>query len=67
MSISKEERQHIKDLKAKCHMAPLRRAYDKVGRNAPCPCGSGKKWKKCCANSTEPITSEEARKLYAIK
>ena len=20
----------------------------KVGRNEPCPCGSGKKWKKCC-------------------
>ncbi len=25
---------------------PLRRA--KVGRNDPCPCGSGKKYKKCC-------------------
>ncbi len=23
---------------------------DKVGRNAPCPCGSGKKFKHCCAN-----------------
>lgn len=22
----------------------------KVGRNAPCPCGSGKKYKKCCLN-----------------
>ncbi len=22
----------------------------KVGRNEPCPCGSGKKYKKCCAN-----------------
>ena len=21
---------------------------DKVGRNGPCPCGSGKKYKKCC-------------------
>lgn len=21
---------------------------DKLGRNAPCPCGSGKKYKKCC-------------------
>ncbi len=26
---------------------PLRRA-EKVGRNEPCPCGSGKKYKKCC-------------------
>jgi len=27
---------------------PLRRDGDKVGRNAPCPCGSGKKFKRCC-------------------
>ena len=26
----------------------LRRAVAKVGRNDPCPCGSGKKYKKCC-------------------
>jgi SWIM/SEC-C metal-binding protein len=24
-------------------------APKKVGRNEPCPCGSGKKYKKCCA------------------
>jgi hypothetical protein len=23
---------------------------DKIGRNEPCPCGSGKKYKKCCIN-----------------
>jgi preprotein translocase subunit SecA len=27
---------------------PVRRAAAKVGRNEPCPCGSGKKFKKCC-------------------
>jgi hypothetical protein len=27
---------------------PLRRPSDKVGRNDPCPCGSGKKYKRCC-------------------
>ncbi|MFZ1985081.1 MAG: SEC-C metal-binding domain-containing protein, partial [Desulfatitalea sp.] len=27
---------------------PVRRIDDKVGRNDPCPCGSGKKHKKCC-------------------
>ncbi len=27
--------------------APVRRAEPKVGRNDPCPCGSGKKYKKC--------------------
>jgi uncharacterized protein len=28
----------------------LRRAAQKVGRNEPCPCGSGKKFKRCCGN-----------------
>ncbi len=28
---------------------PVKRVGEKVGRNAPCPCGSGKKYKKCCA------------------
>ena len=28
--------------------APVRRDAPKVGRNDPCPCGSGKKYKKCC-------------------
>lgn len=27
----------------------VRRTQPKVGRNDPCPCGSGKKYKKCCA------------------
>lgn len=27
---------------------PVRRESPKVGRNEPCPCGSGKKFKKCC-------------------
>lgn len=26
----------------------------KVGRNEPCPCGSGKKWKKCCGAASPP-------------
>lgn len=28
--------------------APSRRAAPRIGRNDPCPCGSGKKYKKCC-------------------
>ena len=26
----------------------VRRVDPKVGRNDPCPCGSGQKYKKCC-------------------
>jgi preprotein translocase subunit SecA len=29
-------------------LAPVRREMPKVGRNEPCPCGSGKKYKNCC-------------------
>ena len=29
-------------------LAPARRAGEPVSRNAPCPCGSGKKYKRCC-------------------
>jgi preprotein translocase subunit SecA len=27
---------------------PVRHEGPRVGRNDPCPCGSGKKYKKCC-------------------
>ncbi len=34
------------------------RATPKVGRNEPCPCGSGKKFKKCCVDGRAiPTTS----------
>ena len=31
---------------------PIRNRADKVGRNDPCPCGSGKKFKNCCMRTT---------------
>jgi len=35
---------------AEAKQTPKRRTTPKVGRNDPCPCGSGKKYKKCCGN-----------------
>jgi HEAT repeat protein len=32
---------------------------EKVGRNDPCPCGSGRKYKKCCLNKDEERRSEK--------
>jgi len=32
---------------------PIRRAGPKVGRNDPCPCGSGRKYKHCCAGKAQ--------------
>jgi hypothetical protein len=34
---------------AEAHTA--KRQNKKIGRNDPCPCGSGKKYKKCCLDS----------------
>ncbi|MEE8155117.1 MAG: SEC-C metal-binding domain-containing protein, partial [Phycisphaerales bacterium] len=31
---------------------PMRRSPTVVGRNEPCPCGSGKKYKRCCGKRT---------------
>jgi preprotein translocase subunit SecA len=31
---------------------PYKRQGEKIGRNEPCPCGSGKSYKKCCLNKT---------------
>lgn len=33
----------------------------KIGRNSPCPCGSGKKFKKCCIDKASPEISETIR------
>jgi preprotein translocase subunit SecA len=37
---------------------PVRRDRPKVGRNDPCPCGSGKKYKKCHGKDEEAAASE---------
>jgi preprotein translocase subunit SecA len=31
---------------------PIRNLQDKIGRNDPCPCGSGKKYKQCCMRTS---------------
>ncbi len=33
-------------------LGEARRGTGKIGRNDPCPCGSGKKYKKCCGSPT---------------
>jgi len=38
----------------------------KIGRNDPCPCGSGKKYKKCCYGK-KPVPSINLQKEYAEK
>lgn len=42
--LNSPEAQH----KLKEATTPWKRLYPKIGMNDPCPCGSGKKYKKCC-------------------
>ncbi len=57
--------------------APVRRSVPHIGRNEPCPCGSGKKYKRCCHDKDQErllhssevagVTTEEIeanRELY---
>jgi len=43
---------------AEAKAEPVRRDRPKVGRNDPCPCGSGKKYKKCHGKDEEAAASE---------
>lgn len=48
------------------HTKPARAAaLPKVGRNEPCPCGSGRKYKKCCLDRAEPGVDAERRMQHA--
>jgi uncharacterized protein len=40
---------------------------DKVGRNDPCPCGSGKKYKQCCITKAAGPKKKFTAKLLSGK
>jgi uncharacterized protein len=46
------EEQHLPDAPEFGLTTTFRRTMPKIGRNDPCPCGSGKKFKHCCAMRT---------------
>lgn len=41
-------------------VAPMTNPFRHIGRNDPCPCGSGRKAKKCCLGSGSPSSSGTA-------
>lgn len=50
---SNADRKAIEDMLRQLNTAHLpAKSSAKIGRNDPCPCGSGKKYKKCCGSST---------------
>ena len=46
------EEQRISWKRPASHDDSFRRTEPKIGRNDPCPCGSGKKFKQCCGKTT---------------
>lgn len=41
---------HTEEVAKELHPETTIHTGPKIGRNDPCPCGSGKKYKKCCLN-----------------
>ena len=49
IELEPDKPEDIRDLDILLNPLKTKIAEKKVGRNEPCPCGSGKKYKKCCA------------------
>lgn len=50
LEIAPDKPEDISDLDKIHNPQPPVRAEAKIGNNDPCPCGSGKKYKRCCMN-----------------
>ena len=48
IELDADQPEDIADLEILLHPPKTVVAEQKIGRNDPCPCGSGKKYKKCC-------------------
>lgn len=48
IELEPDQPEDITDLEVLLNPQKTRLTEKKVGRNEPCPCGSGKKYKKCC-------------------
>lgn len=48
--MSPDDRKYMREMSH--HPTPVQRARGKVRRNDFCPCGSGKKFKKCCVGKS---------------
>ena len=49
--IAQQQQEAIAGSESQRRLEPIRNRTEKVGRNQPCPCGSGKKYKNCCMKS----------------
>lgn len=51
-NIASQQQEAIDGTQADRRREPIRNLGPKIGRNDPCPCGSGKKYKKCCGKNS---------------
>lgn len=54
--MSEEDRGHMKPMNLP--LSDRQQKARKVGRNEPCPCGSGSKFKKCCLISFPSLVAK---------
>jgi len=50
IGIEPNKPEDISDVERLLHPPEASKAQVKTGRNEPCPCGSGKKYKRCCGS-----------------
>jgi SWIM/SEC-C metal-binding protein len=48
IEVERDKPEDITDLEILLNWPKTTVAEEKIGRNEPCPCGSGNKYKKCC-------------------
>ncbi len=56
-----ETRFHERRVVENASREPIRRTGEKIGSNDKCPCGSGKKYKKCCGNRAVRANDETTK------
>lgn len=59
-----EDQQYMRPMEH--HPTPVQRATGKVGRNDVCPCGSGRKFKKCCLWRVDMAKREAMRRHFVL-
>ncbi|HZZ27000.1 MAG TPA: SEC-C metal-binding domain-containing protein [Pirellulales bacterium] len=52
-AIGQQQQSAIDNMQGDKKIEPIRNRSEKVGRNDPCPCGSGKKFKNCCMRTRQ--------------
>lgn len=57
VGVEPDKTEDISDVERALVLRQPKPAAPKVGRNDPCPCGSGQKFKKCCESRPPPPAS----------